>query len=124
VDEKLKWFNLSSLRYTRYKQLKEELKEKKDFVPKIYFIRQVREDKEKTKGAFINILNEKVFLPKSYINYFFLAEWNLFKEKLYVHFEKEQTQKVIKEISFKINQISKRKYQKLFKSNCSFLFDI
>jgi len=115
VDEKLKWFNLSSLRYTSYKQPKEEPREKKDFVYKIYFIRQVREDKEKDDKAFINILNEKVFLPKSYINYFVLAEWNLLKERLYTHFEKEQTPKVIKEISFKINQISKRKYQKLFK---------
>jgi len=43
-----------------------------------------------------------------------LAEWNLKKEALYIHFEKEQKPEIIKEISFKINQKSKEKLEKLF----------
>lgn len=109
VDEKLEWFNLSSQRYTGYQPPKIRLKRKKSFIPKIYFIRQVKEDKEQTGKAFIDVVNEKVFLPKSYINYFVLAEWNLKEERLYIYFEKEQKSKMIKNLSFKINPRSKEK---------------
>jgi len=109
VDEKLEWFNLSSQRYTGYQRPKMKPGTKKDFIPKIYFIRQVKEDKEQTGKAFIDILNEKVFLPKSYINYFVLAEWNLKEEQLYIYFEKEQEPKMIKKLSFKINSRSKER---------------
>jgi hypothetical protein len=109
VDEKLEWFNLSSQRYTGYQLPKVKPRTKKDFIPKIYFIRQVKEDKEQTGKAFIDILNEKVFLLKSYINYFVLAEWNLKEEQLYIYFEKEQESKMIKKLSFKINLKSKER---------------
>jgi len=89
-------------------------KVEKDFIPKIYFIRQVREDREEDKGAFIDILNERVSLPEPYINYFVLSEWNLKEEILYIYFEKEQKPEIIKETSFKINQRSKEKLEKLF----------
>lgn len=115
VDEKLKWFNLSSQKYTGYQHPKEKTKSKNNFIPKIYFIRQVKEDKEQTQKAFINILNDRVSLPKSYINYFVLAEWNLKEETLYIYFEKEQKPKIIKKVPFKINQKSKEKFQKLLK---------
>lgn len=115
VDEKLEWFNLSSQRYTGYQPPKVKSKTKKDFIPKIYFIRQVKEDKEQTGKAFIDVLNEKVFLPKCYINYFVLAEWLLKKERLYIYFEKEQESKMIKKLSFKINPRSKEKFGNLFK---------
>jgi len=115
VDEKLEWFNKSSEQYLNYQKPKEKPK-KKNFIPKVYFIRQVKEDKEKIGKAFINILNEKVFLPKSYINYFVLAEWNLKEEQLHIYFEKEQNPKMIKKLSFKINQRSKEKIQKLLKN--------
>jgi len=49
------------------------------------------------------VLNEKILLPQSYLNYFVLAEWSLKEESLYVWFEKEQKQKLIKKQSFKIN---------------------
>jgi hypothetical protein len=116
VDEKLEWFNLSSQRYTGYQTPKTKSKTKKKFAPKIYFIRQVKEDKEQTSKAFIDILNEKVFLSKSYLNYFVLAEWTLKQEQLYIYFEKEQKSKMIKKLSFKINPRSKEKLKKLFKS--------
>lgn len=108
VDEKLEWFNLSSQRYLHYQPPKTKLKRKKNFIPKIYFIRQVKEDKEQTDKPFIDVLNEKVFLPKSYINYFVLAEWNLKQEQLSIYFEKEQHSKMIKKLSFKINPESKK----------------
>lgn len=108
VDEKLEWFNASSEQYLQYQKPKKKSRRKKDFIPKIYFIRQVKEDQERINKPFIDILNEKVFLPKSYINYFVLAEWNLKKEELCIYFEKEQKQKLIKKLLFKINQKSKR----------------
>jgi len=109
VDEKLGWFNKDSERYCHYQKPKQKPKTKKNFVPKIYFIRQVKEDKEQAGKSFIDVLNEKVILPKSYINYFVLAEWNLKQEKLYIYFEKEQQSKIIKKLSFKINSKSKEK---------------
>jgi hypothetical protein len=115
VDQKLEWFNKDSERYCHYQKPKKP-KPKRDFTPKIYFIRQVKEDKEGTKKAFIDVLNEKVSLPKSYLNYFVLAEWNLKQEMLSIYFEKEQKSKMIKKISFKINQRSKEKLQKLLKN--------
>lgn len=116
VDRKLGWFNKASEEYLGYQKPKRKSRKKKNFVPKIYFIRQVKEDKEQTRKAFIDILNEKVFLPKSYTNYFVLAEWNLKKEQLYIHFEKEQEPKIIKKLSFKINPRSKEKLQTLFQN--------
>jgi hypothetical protein len=118
VDEKLEWFNLSSKRYTGYEPPKVQSKTKKSFIPKIYFIRQVKEDKEQTGKASIDILNEKVSLPKSYINYFVLSEWNLKEEQLYIYFEKEQKPKMIKKLSFKINPKSKEKLKNYYKTNC------
>jgi len=110
VDKKLEWFNISSQNYTNYRFPKAKSKFKKNFIPKIYFIRQVKEDKERTGKSFIDILNEKVFLHKSYTNYFVLAEWNLKQENLYIWFEKEEKPKMIKRVSFKINLKSKEKF--------------
>ena len=116
VDTKLEWFNKSSEQYLNYQRPPKEKSKKRNFIPKIYFIRQVKEDKEKTKKGFIEILNEKVTLSQSYINYFVLAEWNLKQEILYIYFEKEQNPKMIKKLSFKINQRSKEKLQKILKN--------
>ncbi|MEW6621511.1 MAG: hypothetical protein AB1422_19620, partial [bacterium] len=116
IDEKLEWFNLSSQRYTGYQPPESKPKREGDFVPKIYFLRQVKEDKEQTHKAFIDVLNEKVFLPESYINYFVLAEWNLKEEQLYIYFEKEQKSEIIKNLLFEINSKSKEKIQELLKN--------
>lgn len=107
VDEKLEWFNRSSEEYCGYQKPKSPRPLIKNFIPKIYFTRQVKEDQEQIRKAFIDVLNEKIFLPISYINYFVLAEWNLREEKLYIYFEKEQKSKLIKKLSFKINQRSR-----------------
>jgi len=130
VDEKLEWFNRSSERYCHYQRPNPKESPKGEFIPKIYFIRQVKEQDSK---AFIEVTNERVFLPTSYINYFVLAEWNLKEETLYIHFEKEQKPEMIKKLSFKINPRSKEKLQKIpvcvsaqagLKPSCSFSFDI
>lgn len=116
VDEKLEWFNLASQRYAGYQPPKVKERKKKNFIPRIYFIRQAKEDKAKIGKGFIEVSNQKVLLPKAYINYFLLAEWNLKEEELYIHFEKEQRLKMIKEIPFKINPRSKEKLEKLLKN--------
>lgn len=110
IDKKLDWFNKSSREYTGYQPPRAGAIKirKKNFIPRIYFIRQTKEDMEQTGKAFIDILNEKVFLPSSYINYFVLAEWNLRQEKLRIYFEKEQNPRIIKTLPFKINPRSKR----------------
>lgn len=110
IDRKLGWFNKSSEQYLDYQKPK-GIKNKNKFIPRIYFTRQILED-QKTEKGFIEIAREKILLPKSYINYFILAEWNLKKEILFVYFEKEQKSKLIKKLSFKINPKSKEKLKK------------
>lgn len=105
VDIKLGWFNQSSEKYLQYQRPKTKVRKKKGFIPRIYFIRQVRDDNGK---AYIDILNEKVPVRKSYINYYVLAEWQLNTEKLNIYFEKNNQQKLIKEMSFEINPRSER----------------
>jgi hypothetical protein len=100
IDEKLQWFNEASLRYTGYQPCVYE--KDNTFIPKVYFIRQVQED-QKTKDGFIDVLNEKVYLSSSYINYFVLAEWNVIKENLAIHFEKNECLETIEQVSFLVN---------------------
>lgn len=114
VDKKLEWFNESSLQYTGYQPPDKEKKEKGDFIPEVYFTRQVKEEKEESKG-YIDVLHEKVYLPKSYINYFVLGEWDLKKERLYIRFEKGKRSEIIKKLEFKINERSKENCQEILK---------
>lgn len=107
VDERLEAFNKNYQWYLGYEP-PERKSAKKNFIPKIYFIRKVYENPETEKG-YIELSNTKISLPKSYINFFTLSEWNLKEEKLYVYFENEQKLKLIKKLSFKINQKSKEK---------------
>jgi hypothetical protein len=102
IDKRLKAFNKCSEEYCGYERPENKKVKQKDFIPKVYFIRQVKENKE-TGKATINVLNEEIKIRKSYIQYFVLAEWNLKEEMLFVYFEKEQKQKLIKRQIFKIN---------------------
>ena len=102
IDERLEDFNKCSEGYCRYQKPEKKKSTQNNFIPKIYFIRQVKE-KENTDKATINILNDEIQIRKSYINYFVLAEWNLKEEMIYIYFEKERKQKLIKKQSFKIN---------------------
>jgi len=108
IDEKLELFNLASQRYSQYEPPKKKSRKKTRFIPKIYFIRKVYED-EQTGRGYIQLVNNKIFIRRSYINYFVLVEWNLKNEELYVYFENEQKLKRIKKIKFEINQKSKEK---------------
>lgn len=111
VDQKLQWFNDSSLRYTSYKR-PEYSKEQKNFIPRIYFLRQVRES-ESTRGhGSINVLNEEVSLPAPYINFFVLAEWNLLTKTLTVSIEQNELLQKIKELDFSINERTEKKLMK------------
>ncbi len=65
------WFNNASIRYLGYNEhSRGEKILKKDFVPRIYFIRQVIEDNE-TGDGYIYVLHEKVKLSTSYINFLY-----------------------------------------------------
>lgn len=103
LDQQLEWFNNASERYTCYSQPERRASEK-NFIPRVYFIRQVT---EKDGKAFITVLNEKILLPASYTNYFVLAEWNLSTQRLVVYFEKDLIPKPIKTVKFLVNKNAK-----------------
>lgn len=110
VDEQLAWFNQASLRYLEYQPPLRKKRRSRNFIPRVYFIRQV---KEQDKTGFIEVLHTTINLPRSYINYFVLAEWNLLEERLYIHFEKDLQSRTIKELTFRINPKSHDKHQHL-----------
>jgi hypothetical protein len=114
VDEKIEWFNKASIEYLRYSKPKVKKIKTEEFIPKVYLIRQVEENKDKKEG-FINVLNELIPLPKSYIKYYVLAEWNLREEQIYIRFEKEKESEIIENIPFKMNSRSKEKCQDILK---------
>jgi hypothetical protein len=111
IDASLVAFNQASLRYTGYRPPVKDGDSQQTFVPRVYFTRQVRETEEHTDG-FIDVLNEKVSLPKAYINYFVLTEWNLSTELLRVYLENDKQLEEIKNSPFPINPRSKRKLKK------------
>ena len=107
IDSALVAFNDASLQYTDYRSPAKKAPTKEPFVPRIYFIRQVREA-EGTKEGFIDVLNETVLLPRAYINYFVLAQWNLNTEILTVSWEVDQQLQAIKNCQFPIHPGSKK----------------
>jgi hypothetical protein len=118
VDEKLEWFNESSLRYTNY--IVPENTAKKpglDFRPEVMFIRQVR---EKNGSGFIDVLNDLVPIDQEYINYFVLARWSLKEQVLRIYFERNNQSTLIQEFPFLINRNSLKK----IKSKGKLSFDL
>jgi hypothetical protein len=103
VLTQLEWFNQASELYTDYSRPLQVRPDKIKFVPQVYFIRQVADEAGASSG-FINVLNEKISLPAAYISYFVLARWDLSKERLEIHFEKELKAKTIKQVKFAINK--------------------
>jgi hypothetical protein len=103
MQKQLRWFNAASQRYSEYSRPVQS-RDRKRFVPQVYFIRQVAADETGARSGFISILNEKIFLPAAYINYFVLARWNLAEELLGIYFEKELKSKRIKQLKFSLNQ--------------------
>lgn len=110
VDERLEAFNKNYQWYLGYKP-PENKSRKKNFIPKVYFVRKVYENPEIGKG-YVDITNEKISIPKSYINFFTLSEWNLKEEILYIYFENERKLNLIKKLSFKLHLKSKEKLYK------------
>ena len=72
VDRQLDWFNNSSLKYTDY-QKPDSKKEKAEFAPNVYFLRQIKESESKPGQGSIAILNEEIPLPAEWINFFNLS---------------------------------------------------
>lgn len=105
MDQKLEEFNQASIQYYSYAPPVNP--QRKKFIPRIFYLRQVREDE--SKKAFIEVANDKVRIPISYINYFVFVEWNLKTEELTIFLEKEKKLRKIKSINFKINPKSKLK---------------
>ena len=109
VDEKLEWFNESSIKYTNY--IAPENSNNKlgtSFQPEVIFIRQVR---EKNGSGFIDVLNDILPIDQEYINYFVLARWSLKEQILRVYFERENRSILIHEFQFLINRNSLKKIQ-------------
>lgn len=109
IDLKLELFNQSSLEYSDYEQNKFEKKKSKKFIPQVYFIRKVYEDRRKNDKGEISILNEQIELPEQYINLYTLSRWNLKTEMLYIYFENVGKKNLIKKIKFPINKNSQIK---------------
>ncbi len=107
IDQKLGWFNESSLRYTNYIYPEKTTNiPNSNFLPEVMFIRQVRE----TNGAgYIDVLNEQLPINQDYINYFILARWSLREQKLRVFFERNKESILIDEFPFLINRNSLKK---------------
>lgn len=111
VDRQLGWFNDASLEYTGYKPPQENKAAGKRFVPKVFFLRQVRDSGDGRTG-FIEVLNEIVELPSAYISYFVVACWHIQKEILRVCIEKQKRLETIISVPFEINETSRKKFQK------------
>jgi len=111
IDEKLKWFNDASQRYSGYRSLRVGGKRKKHFRPNVYFIRQVKGYKGQDRRGSIDVLNECILLPPAYINYFVLAKWDLTRQELFVYLEKDKRLEIIKKLPFVVNKGTKN-YEK------------
>lgn len=107
IDEQLKWFNESSLKYTNYIAPGNNInKPKLNFQAEVIFIRQVG---EKNGVGGIDVLNERLTINQEYINYFVLARWSLKEQILRVYFEKEKRSILIEEFPFLISGNSLKK---------------
>lgn len=116
IDARLRDFNLNYLRYLNY-QRPQKAEENPSFSYAVYFIRKVYEDENKSTG-FIQIGDEKIEIPSSYINLFTLCHWDLERELLYIYLQKEKEPKdkespfylqTIKKTPFELNKVSEKK---------------
>lgn len=119
IDTQLEWFNRDSKRYTNYQPPSVESQTKRQFEPKVYFLRQVQEASESDSYGTIDVLNEDIILPSAYINLFVLAEWDLTQERLCVYLEKDKALDLVTEQGFSINPASKKKRQTGALSYCN-----
>jgi len=99
VDTQLGWFNQASARYSRY--TRPEAAGRGPFEPRIYFIRQVHEDRP--GEATIHVANARVPVSTAYVNLFLLAEWHLGTQALTVSLERDAQLEPIVQIPFPLN---------------------
>jgi len=111
VDRQLNWFNQASLRYTDY-QRPSSSGSREDFLPQVYFLRQVQESEHRPGSGSISVVNEEVFLPAAQSNFFVLAQWNLRSEQLSVFIEQNEHLQTLTEIDFPINPLTKKRLTK------------
>ena len=111
VDRQLNWFNQASLRYTNYQRPRPS-RSRKDFLPQVYFLRQVQESHHHPGSGSIHVANEEVFLPAAYINFFVLAQWNLKSEQLSVFIEQNERLQTLTQIDFPINPLTQKRLKK------------
>ncbi len=105
VDKQLEWFNNSSLKYTDYQKPDfKEHPEETEFIPNVYFLRQIKESEAKPGQGSIVILNEEILLSPEWINFFVVAKWNLKKEMLTVFKEQKEQIITLYENAFLINE--------------------
>lgn len=102
VDEQLEWFNDAICRYHGYEPPVNN-KQSTNFRPRMYFIRQVREAENGRQMGTIKVQVEDILLPIEYVKYFVIAEWDLEKEHLLVHFESDKNLTTIHEQPFPIS---------------------
>ena len=108
VDDHLDAFNDAYENYLEYKKPRQTTRSKGRYIPQVYFIRKVYEHPESQRG-YIDVVKEQIFLPKTYIGLFVLAEWNLSEEKLTVYFEKDKIPKIVKKQKFVLNPMTKQR---------------
>jgi transposase len=108
LDCQLGYFNAASLRYSGYEK-PEQNPERKPFIPKVCFLRQIHESDTHPGKGMIDVLNEEILLPADWINFFVLAEWNLNSQNLVVYLEENETLKTLADIKFNINETTKSK---------------
>jgi transposase len=106
IDTRLNAFNKSYQQYLGYQSPRKSRSRQKRFIPKVYFIRKVYEDEE-TRKAFVEILHDRISIPRAYIGMFVLAEWNVRYGRLKVRFQSDKKPLIVKEQSFVLNHKTK-----------------
>ena len=108
VDKQLEWFNKSSLKYSDYRKPKlKEYPEETEFIPNVYFLRQIKESEANPGQGSIIVLNEEILLSPEWINFFVLARWNLKTETLTVFKEHKEQILTLYQNDFLINETTK-----------------
>jgi transposase len=102
IDRQLAWLNQAVMKYHEYTPPPTR-KRSNTFVPRVLFLRQVREHPEDPRMGYIDVLNECLCIPESFINYFVIAEWNLRTETIVVSLERDKKLQTIFDQSFQIN---------------------
>ncbi len=89
IDDQLQNFNQKTRTYLGYQPQEETGQPQGEFTPKVFFTRQVKEAEEGKSGQ-VKIIKDRVRVPRDYISYFVLGEWDLKEEELRIRFERQK----------------------------------